>query len=140
MTRPIPEGVVPPNGCVILGWGGEFKVPDSGMFNGWAIDLSYCHSWQEGEWTGISTATIYAADRDSEVARMNTNPTQISTSAVDPKDALIRELVGALKGMLDQELPSDLWMRHCVEAERVLTLARTTCPEAFDGCNENSSS
>lgn len=76
-----------------------------------------------------------------------TNPTQISTSAVDPKDALIRELVGALQQWEDAmcaamchdgvhiELVSEVAQASRKEFD-TLALARTTCPEAFDGCSE----
>lgn len=93
------------------------------------------------KWPKVKTFETYAdaLEGDSEVARLNTNPTQISTSAVDPKDALIRELVGALEEIRKpDELveANDAFAIHALrriqaQAQYALTLARTTCPEAF---------
>ena len=95
MSRPIPEGVKPPEGAVILGWGGEFKVP-RGQGVRWAWSAS-TQEWLDDDglpWTGAYKKTLYAADAGSEVARLNqptTNPPQISNSVVGAIES-IRDL------------------------------------------------
>lgn len=114
MKRPIPEGVTPPEGCTILGWGGEFLVPENG-FTGfvnlmerscmWFPSIKLCR--------GRFPKCLYAAPAESEVARLNrtslendtrwhevvnhgiekegpptTNPPQISTSVVGERDKI----------------------------------------------------
>lgn len=155
MSRPIPEGVsLPHPNAVILGWGGEFKpLCAFEFFKGWALNPEVeDDEWEYGEFSGCVDHYLYAAYRNSEVARLNTNPGWFAEAMreimQDPKDALIRELVGALEEIRKpDELveANDAFAIHAIrriqaQAQHALTLARTTCPEAFDGCNENSTS
>lgn len=136
MSRPIPEGVVVPHpNAVILGFGGDFKVPKDG-FHGWIRSLQQGSSWMSCHGHGLSKFSIYAADRDSEVARLNTNPTQISNSLVDTKDALIREMIVALQGIRSTSTDGLSFALYSAtvrdQCKKALTLARTTCPEALE--------
>lgn len=82
MKRPIPEGVKPPEGCVILGWGKEFIAPPN-EFNGW---MSFDG---RGRWLvaigmrGVNPDCLYAADAGSEVARLNRDPLMDSVFGKD---------------------------------------------------------
>lgn len=83
MSRPIPEGVVVPHSnATILGWGGEFKpLCAFEFFKGWALNPEVeDDEWEYGEFSGCVDHYLYAADRDSEVARLN------QTSAGIPAD------------------------------------------------------
>lgn len=166
MSRPIPEGVKPPVGCVILGWGGTFKVPDSGIIRGYYLDDL---GWETCATDGENPDDIYAVPADSEVARLNQPKDNLEeaifgagncrgdiafnnhcgscarcksygwTKAQD-KDAIIRELVGALEGLLtswrDKSKEGHEYLHGVrlasIKADATLTLARTTCPEAFE--------
>lgn len=58
----------PPEGDnVVLGKGGTFEV--HGHFDGWAAYPG--GPWEAGNWKGGHSDVIYAAPRDSEVARLN---------------------------------------------------------------------
>lgn len=152
MKRPIPEGVEAPEGCVILGWGGTFNAPAKG-FDGWKLNNFPHAKWHfiHG-WAGTTADCLYAADRLSEVARLNREATAGIPADLDQefadrilktltdKDALIRELVGALEGLVERD--RELWafdeakgigLGEAINSARsVVTLARTTCPEDFE--------
>lgn len=184
MSRPIPEGVNPPNeNTVILGYGGEFQVPRDG-FDGWMRNAAaFDDEWVLCHGHGNNRFTIYAADRDSEVARVNrhgisrnesvrnsdvgkslgckcqslahklngdacdecnpklalehamTTIKDLEAEAKD-KDALIRELVQRWRAWSkpgNSEYDQGHYDRIAVCADELkATLARTTCPEAFE--------
>lgn len=121
MKRPIPEGVTKPHpNAIILGYGGTFKVPDSG-FDGWYLG-HFVGEWSKSWTMGVVTDILYAADAGSEVARLNqtsegipadrdrnsdieegpttTNPPQIITSLVDERDGAIRGITTDLERSL----------------------------------------
>lgn len=71
MKRPIPEGVTLPHpNAIILGWGGDFKVPKGG-FEGYVIWPGLYPDWDKGHKQGDDESLIYAADAGSEVERLN---------------------------------------------------------------------
>lgn len=62
-----------PEGCVILGYGGTFKVPGRSKqkIRCWAYNEKIGQRWMEGYWWVDDPEYIFAAPADSEVARMN---------------------------------------------------------------------
>lgn len=57
--------------AVILGEGNTFKLPESGIFAGWWYN-DPDKGWEHDiSWGGVADDCIYAAPRDSEVARIN---------------------------------------------------------------------
>lgn len=121
MSRPIPEGVEPdPQYVCKCGWRGEFSQSVS-----WGHSKGYCPRCSEN---GYVIPLVLADDRDSEVARLNQTSTGIPADSdqefadrilktLTDKDALIREMVCALQGMLDEESPGDIW--QCLTAWRL---------------------
>lgn len=84
MKRPIPDGVTAPEGAVILGWGGEFKVPDDqGVKWAWS---KLSREWLDDEgvpWSGSDEGTVYSDPAGSEVARLNRDPLMDSVFGKD---------------------------------------------------------
>lgn len=61
---------LPAPDLVVLGHGNTFNP--NFYFEGWALDLKDIHpQWRHGSWIGNNPDSIYAAHRDSEVARLN---------------------------------------------------------------------
>lgn len=153
MKRPIPEGVKPPEGCMILGWGKDIVIPNCG-FQGWRSE-DKARSWVVGWLRGTDPDCLYAADDGSEVARLNACPdpncTDGQTWVTDlegqpqrkdcgcqntpDKDALIRELVvtmDKIRSLSDSNSdPWDVLATIDTVSDEVIRKARTTCPEAF---------
>ena len=63
----------PPEGGVILGMGGTFRVPGNG-FQGWTMIPERSGLWISGYKLGKNRICLYAAPEGSEVVRMNRKP------------------------------------------------------------------
>lgn len=78
-----------PEGCVILGYGGTFKVPGKSRqkIRCWAYNEKIGSRWMEGYWWVDDPEYIFAAPADSEVVRMN-SPEKSEGSETPRTDAL----------------------------------------------------
>ena len=136
MSRPIPEGRDIPETCKMLCVGASGDK----CFNCGREEGDFCPEYRQA-----------ITERDSEVARLNyleipdSSPRPMTYESADEmrrdqKDALIRELVGALEEIRKpDELveANDAFAIHALrriqaQAQHALILARTTCPEAFE--------
>lgn len=60
-----------PDGAVLLGEGGTFKVPMSDGFEGWVAEPDAPRWDWDGRLAGLAPHLYYAAPADSEIARLN---------------------------------------------------------------------
>ena len=80
---------LPPEGAVILGRGGQFKIPNDAGFEGWSIAASGGKKWHYSSWFGNCSDVYYAAPYNSEIAKLNFGEKLEDDKEVDiPKECL----------------------------------------------------